>query len=186
MKRPVVFLDRDGTLIEDRHYIRSPDEVRLLPHAADAVRQLNAAGVAAVVITNQSGIARGLLGEPEYAAVRDRVDELLAAAGARLDASFHCPHHPVFTGPCPCRKPGIALHERALRELDLDAARTATIGDRWHDVEPARTLGGTGILVPSTETSADEVERARADALVATDLLAAVDHLLRRSWKTPA
>ena len=104
--RRAVFLDRDGTIIEDTGFVADPAEVRLLPGAASAIARLNRAGIPAIVVTNQSGIARGLLDEAGYSAVARRLDALLDAAGARLDADYHCPHHPDFGGTCECRKPG--------------------------------------------------------------------------------
>ena len=179
-RRRAAFLDRDGTLVEDVHYLTRPDQLRLLPGAADAVRALNEAGVAAVVVTNQSGIARGFLSEAEYAATERRLDEMLRAAGARLDGSYHCPHHPELTGPCACRKPGVLLHERAAAELGLDLAASLFVGDRWRDVEPALRLGGRGALVPSPDTPAEEVVRAARAATVADTLGEAVAWLLAR------
>lgn len=181
--RAAVFLDRDGILMEDRHYVRLPDDVVLVPGAADAVRKLNEAGVAAVVITNQAGIARGLITEQEYFAVRARLDALLAAAGARLDATYHCPHHPEFTGPCDCRKPGTANHRKAIADLTLDGDRLAFVGDRWHDVVPARTLGGLAIVVASPETPPDELQRTREGgrARIAPGVREAIDIVLG-SW----
>lgn len=178
--RPAAFLDRDGTLIRDAHYLRDPALVELLPGVPDQLRRLTAAGFALVVVTNQSGIARGLLTEADYAAVRARLDELLAAHGVRLEASYHCPHHPDHGGPCECRKPGTLLYRRAIRELRLDPTRGVWIGDRWRDVSPAGPLGGRGILVPGADTPPDEVDRARAEAEVAESLRAAVDLVLPR------
>ena len=176
--RRAAFLDRDGTLIEDREYLARADDVVLLPGAAHAVRRLNESGVAAVVVTNQSGIARGLVTSAEYEAVRARLDELLAAAGARLDATYHCPHHPDFGVVCDCRKPGPALYEQATRELGLDPARSAFIGDRWRDVAPAQRFGGLGILVPSSHTPRDELARAATEARVLPSLGEAIGLLL--------
>ncbi len=176
--RRAAFLDRDGTLIEDAHYLADPDRVRLLPDAADAVRRLNAAGWLAIVVTNQSGIARGLVSEAQFAAVTRRLDELLAREVARIDATYHCPHLPEISGPCDCRKPGVELHRRAAREHDIDLASSIYIGDRWRDVEPALTLGGRGVLVESPATPPDEIERARRDAHVATRLRDVVDGML--------
>lgn len=172
--RPAVFLDRDGTLIEDRHYLRDPAGVVLVPGVADAVARLNARGVPVVVVTNQSGIARGLLTEADYARVHARLVELLAGAGARVDAAYHCPHHPDVDGACDCRKPGPALYERAAAELGLDLSRSLYVGDRWRDVAPALRAGGTGVLVPSPDTPADERERAAREAAVAPSLADAV------------
>jgi D-glycero-D-manno-heptose 1,7-bisphosphate phosphatase len=180
--RPAAFLDRDGTLMEDRHYVRRPEDVVLLLGAASAVRKLNDAGIAAVVVTNQGGIARGIFDEAAYYAVRDRLDALLAAEGAHLDATYHCPHHPQFGGPCACRKPGTELHRRAIADLSLDPQRLAFIGDRWHDVVPATQLGGLGIIVMSPETPSDELERARTGTRVASSVGSAVEMVLAE-WK---
>ncbi|HEX7239268.1 MAG TPA: HAD-IIIA family hydrolase, partial [Longimicrobiaceae bacterium] len=103
--RPAVFLDRDGTVIHDAHYLADPEGVRLLPGAAEAVARLNRAGVPVVLVTNQSGIGRGLFSEADFRAVQDRVEALLAAGGARIDAVYHCPHAPDADPPCDCRKP---------------------------------------------------------------------------------
>ena len=178
--RPAVFLDRDGTLIEDRHYLRDAAEVRLLPGAADTVRRLNGAGVAAVVVTNQSGIARGLLTEAEYEATMRRLDELLALEGARVDAHYHCPHLPEITGPCECRKPGPLLYRRAADDLGLDLARSWWIGDRARDVEAADHFGGQGTLV-LTGAGHEESRRPQAGRWpVAPDVATAV-HLMLAS-----
>lgn len=176
--RPALFCDRDGTLIHDAHYLRDPDQVRLLDGAVAMLRALRDAGWALVVVTNQAGIARGLITAAQYDAVRARLDALLAAEGVTLDATYHCPHHPDFTGPCRCRKPGTALYEAAAADLGIDLARSVWIGDRWHDVAPALLFGGRGILVPSVDTPADEQARAARDALVLPDR-AAVTAALR-------
>lgn len=149
--RRAVFLDRDGTLVDDPGFLRDPDDVRLLPGAADAVRLLNAAGVPAVVVTNQSGIGRGLISEPEYRLVSERFEWLLKAEGAHLDALYHCPHAPERDGPCDCRKPGPLLYRRAAEDLGLDLGQSWWVGDRPSDVEPARVFGGQGILVRTGE-----------------------------------
>lgn len=144
-----VFLDRDGTLIEDTGYISDPAKVRLLPGAAAAVARLNAAGWRVIVVTNQSGIARGLITEAQYRAVEQRVDEMLAEHGARIDAHYFCPHLPEVTGPCDCRKPGAALYQEAARDFSLDLSQCWWVGDRVRDVEPAIALGGRGVLLAS-------------------------------------
>ena len=182
--RRAVLLDRDGTLIEDVSYIARPEQVLLRPGAARAVARFNAAGWATVVVTNQSGIARGLLTEDDYRAVAARLDELLAATGARIDASFHCPHLPDISGPCDCRKPGVALYERAAESLGLDLARSAFIGDRLRDVQPARRFGGLGILVPTRATPLLEVQRARDEFRLNTTIEAATDRALG-PWTSP-
>lgn len=163
--RPAVFLDRDGTIIEDTGYIADPDAVRLLPGAARAIGRLNRAGIPAIVVTNQSGIARGLLDESAYQAVARRLETLLAAGGARLDADYHCPHHPDFTGTCECRKPGPLLYRRAAADHGLDLARSWWVGDRERDVVPAKHFGGRGVLIGQPPA-------------VVRDLSAAVDIIL--------
>lgn len=176
--RPAVFLDRDGTIIEDRNYLRDPAEVRLLPGAAAAVRLLNEAGLAAVVVSNQSGIARGLLTEDDYDATARRLDDLLAAEGARLDGRYHCPHLPEITGPCECRKPATLLYERAGRDLGLDLGRGWWVGDRLRDLEASARFGGRGTLVL---TGAGLAESRRPEARpwpTAPDLGAAVRRIL--------
>jgi histidinol-phosphate phosphatase family protein len=176
--RPAAFLDRDGTLIEDRHYLASADGVVLLPGVADAVRRLNARGIAAVVITNQSGIAQGLLSEAQYEATRRRLEELLEAGHAHLDAQYHCPHHPDVTGPCSCRKPGTRLYVEAAAQLGLDLTSSLYVGDKWRDVAPALVLGGRGVLVPSASTPPADVDRARREADCADSLREALDRFL--------
>ncbi|MGH7645198.1 MAG: D-glycero-alpha-D-manno-heptose-1,7-bisphosphate 7-phosphatase [Gemmatimonadales bacterium] len=179
--RPAAFLDRDGTLIEDPGFLHEPGRIRLLPGAAAAVRRLNQAGYLAVTVTNQSGIARGLYEVVDYQAVQRRLVELLLDHGARLDGAWYCPHHPAFTGPCPCRKPGTQLFREAAAELGIDLARAFWVGDRLSDVEPARVLGAgaaSGILVLTGEGAGHREQAAVLGARVVADLAAAVDEIL--------
>ena len=174
MTRAAVFLDRDGTIIRDRHYLADPAGVALLPGVGSAIKRLNQAELPVVVITNQSGIARGKLTETQFGQVTARLGELLSSAGARIDATYMCPHHPDFTGACDCRKPGTLLYQRAARDLGLDLRSSWYIGDKLRDVSPARTLGGRGILVPSPDTPEADVVASRPDIHVASSLDAAV------------
>ena len=181
VQRRAAFLDRDGTLIEDANYLADPDRVVLIPGAAEAVRTLNEQSVLVVVVTNQSGIAQGLLTEAEYAATRDRLGRLLQQGGARIDASFHCPHHPDVTGPCECRKPGTLLFRRASEELGIDLAASLYVGDRYRDIAPGLALGGFVRLVPSGSTLEEDLRRARAIDCVSPTLREAVaDYLAAR------
>jgi D-glycero-D-manno-heptose 1,7-bisphosphate phosphatase len=180
---PAVFLDRDGTIIDDTHYIARPELVRLRPGAARAIGRLNAANVPVIVVTNQSGIARGLFSERDFAQVQARMAELLAAepdgAGAHVDGTYMCPHHPDYTGACDCRKPGTLLFRRAADEHGLDLSRSAFIGDRWRDVAPALAVGGRGILVADASTPEQERRQAEAAGLdVVGTLGEAVDRVL--------
>ena len=176
--RGAAFLDRDGTIIYDVDYLRDPRDALLIPDAAAAIAQLNAGGVPVVVVTNQSGIARGLLSEAAYDAVRERVDALLAAQSARIDATYVCPHHPDYTGPCDCRKPATLLYRRAALEHGIDLAQSAYIGDRWRDVAPALELGGRGILVVGPSTPPADLQRAEREVEVVTSLGEAVKRVL--------
>lgn len=177
--RRAAFLDRDGTLIEDAHYIADPERVHLLPGADAAVRRLNQADILTIVITNQSGIALGFVPDDAYEATRRRLDTLLALRGAHLDRTYHCPHHPAVTGPCDCRKPGIALYEQAARDLALDLAGSLFVGDRYRDIAPGIALGGFVRLVPSRNTPVEDVTRATEHAAVAPTLSDAVEAYLR-------
>jgi D-glycero-D-manno-heptose 1,7-bisphosphate phosphatase len=149
---PAVFLDRDGTLIEEAGYLDRLDRLRLFPWTVDAVRLLNRAGLKVVVITNQSGIGRGLVDEPFVEATHRELTSRLEAGGARVDAIYYCPHHPdadleSYRMQCDCRKPAVGLFKRAIAALDLDPLRSVAVGDRWYDLEPAVALGGRGVLV---------------------------------------
>ena len=176
--RAACFFDRDGTLIKDKHYIKDPNDVELVAHASNAIRFINYTMMPVVVVTNQSGIARGLVTVEDYERVKARLDDLLAERNAFIEATYYCPHHPEFTGPCDCRKPGTLLFEQAIKELNLDASKCAYIGDRWHDIAPALTLGGRGILVPSPSTPGEEVVEAVRQLEIAATLTAAVQSLL--------
>ncbi|MFL5560058.1 MAG: D-glycero-alpha-D-manno-heptose-1,7-bisphosphate 7-phosphatase [Gemmatimonadaceae bacterium] len=176
--RRAAFLDRDGTLIVDADYLARPELVELIPGAAAAVRRLNEAGVVVVVVTNQSGIARGLLTEDEYARVEERVKLDFADAGARIDATYHCPHHPAITGQCDCRKPALGMYLQASEEMNLDPRSSLFVGDRWRDVGPGISLGGRAFLVTSPATPHDDLMRAERDAETAVSLGEAVDRYL--------
>jgi D-glycero-D-manno-heptose 1,7-bisphosphate phosphatase len=174
--RPAAFLDRDGTLVIERHYLADPAGVQLVPGAATALRRLQDAGWALVIVTNQSGIARGLYAEADFHAVQRRVEEHLALAGVRIDSVGYCPHHPDFTGPCECRKPGTLLFREAAAGLGLDFASSVFIGDRLKDVLPARELGGRAFLVRTGYGALQELE-ADDDIEVVDDVAAAVRRL---------
>jgi len=177
-----VFLDRDGTIMEDAHYIKSPDQVRLIPGAAAAVKRINDARVPAIVITNQSGIARGIFKLEDYEAVRRHFEALLQAEGAHIDGSYFCPHHPSVTGPCDCRKPGTRMFDDALHDFRLDAANVAYIGDRWRDVAASKTLGGRGIMISSHMTTDEDRRKVQADGIETAPTLAAAVEMLFRSY----
>lgn len=172
MADPAVFADRDGTIVREAEYLSDPAGVELLPGAAAALRSFRDAGYVVVIVTNQSGIARGYYGRAEYRAVEAEVERRLAEHGVDVAGAYYCPHHPDFTGPCGCRKPGTELFEKATADHGLDPGRSVYVGDRLRDVEPARALGGTGILV-RTGYGTEEAARAPEWVHVADDLEAA-------------
>ena len=177
MSRAAVFFDRDGTLMRDVDFASRPEQVELLPGAADAVRDLAQNGWYIVLVTNQSGIGRGLFTPDDYERVHQRLIELLETHGARLDATYHCPHAPDVN--CDCRKPGVGMFQQAAREHDLDLTMSWCIGDRWRDVAPAQALGATGLLVQSDATPAEDLERARGAGMLVPSLKDAVRRIGR-------
>jgi histidinol-phosphate phosphatase family protein len=177
--RAAAFLDRDGTIIDDVHYIAKPELVKLRQGAGEAIARLNRAGIPVVVVTNQSGIARGLVSNVDYQRVAERMAELLAQEGARIDATYVCPHHPDFGEECDCRKPGTLLFRCAAQDLGLDLQRSTYIGDRGREVAPGFALGGRPVLIVDDATEAEERRRAE-DAGVETvrSLNEAVERML--------
>lgn len=145
MTRPAVFLDRDGTINEEMGYINHLSRFRLLPEAAPAIRRLNEAGLPVVVITNQSGAARGYFPPSLVEEVHRLMQELLAQKGARVDAIYACLHAP--DAGCSCRKPKPGLLLQAAEELGLDLSRSYLVGDRYMDIQTAANAGVQGILV---------------------------------------
>jgi D-glycero-D-manno-heptose 1,7-bisphosphate phosphatase len=173
-----VFLDRDGTIVEDPGFLHEPEKVKLLPGAAAAIRRLTAVDYRVVVVTNQSGIARGRYTVDDYEAVQRRLGELLAAHGARIDGAYFCPHHPQLSGPCDCRKPGLKLFREAAEAFDIDFSRSWWVGDRLADVQPARLLGGRGILVATGEGNLHQGQARALGVMVVADLARAVEEIL--------
>ena len=188
VSRPAVFIDRDGTLTEEVGYVNHVSRLRLLARSAQAIRRLNEAGVAAVVVTNQAGIARGYFSEDTLHAVNDALVGLLKDEGAHLDGIYVCPHHPregepPFRAHCECRKPQPGLLVRAAAELTLDLRASTMVGDKASDLVPARTVGARGVLV-LTGYGRGEWEHRRehfsvSPDFVAADLLDAVEWILR-------
>ena len=175
--RPAVFLDRDGTLIEERVYLADPEGVDLIPKVTDALIALREAGFALVVVTNQSGIARGLYSESDYWSVARRLEEVLLAAGAPVDMTLYCPHHPDFGEACQCRKPNTGMHRDAAKALGLALKNSYYVGDKVADVLPAQELGGTGVLV-RTGYGIDEEPRVPDCVMVVDDVQSAARFIL--------
>ncbi len=151
--RPVVFLDRDGTLNEEVGYIRVISDLRLIAGAAEAVKKLNDANIAAILVTNQTGAARGYYLEKHIQDLNSRLVALLAKDGARLDGIYYCPHLPAapvsqYAVACRCRKPEVGMIEQAYSDHpDLDRRQSFVVGDKATDVELARNCGAKSVLV---------------------------------------
>jgi D-glycero-D-manno-heptose 1,7-bisphosphate phosphatase len=191
--RPAVFLDRDGTIIEDVGYLHDFGQIGFYPWAADAIRALNRAGLPVVVITNQAGVARGLISEAFVDETHARLTATLAAGSARVDAYYYCPHHPAgtvaeYAKACDCRKPGSGLVDRAARDLGLNPARSFVVGDKWLDVGVARAVGARGILVRTGCGAWEESHKRPADpdADAIVDNLAAAASWVLRSLRSEA
>lgn len=159
VSRPGAFLDRDGVINVDHNFVFLPEHLELIPGVVQAVRRLNDLGYAVVVVTNQSGIARGHFTEDEFHAFTEHVREELAKQGARIDATYFCPHHPDAALPqyrreCECRKPGAKMIRDAARDMDIDLGRSFMIGDNPRDVGAAEAAGIPGFQF--TEGNLDE------------------------------
>ena len=180
MANRAVFLDRDGTIVEDPGFLHEPEKVTLLPGAAAAIRRLNEAGYRVIIVTNQSGIARGRYTVRDYEAVQERLGALLMAQGAHIDGAYFCPHHPQLSGPCDCRKPGLKLFHDAQAAFDIDFSKSWWVGDRLSDVQPARLLRGDGggILVATGEGNLHQGQARAIGVMVVADLGGAVDKIL--------
>jgi len=172
-KRRAAFLDRDGTIIFDASYLTDPKGVRLLEGAAEGIRAFKSAGLLAVVVTNQSIIARGMADVATLEAIHARMQEMLRREGAELDAIYYCPHHPdgvveTLAVRCDCRKPAPGMLLRASRELNIDLARSVMIGDAGTDVLAGKNAGCTTIRIAPREhapgATADHVAANLADA----------------------
>lgn len=178
--RPALFLDRDGTLNEEVDYLHRPEDLALIPGAAQALARVNAAGIPVVVVTNQSGIGRGYYDWVDFQAVMARMAEHLAEAGAHLDATYASPHHEKGQGDYgvadhPDRKPNPGMLRRAAEEHGLDLARSWMVGDKAVDLEAGRRAGCRTILV---RTGYGRTEDPTGADRVCEDLAEAVDHIL--------
>lgn len=141
----VVVLDRDGTIVVDKHYLDDPDELEFLPNAAEGLRSLHEAGHRLIVATNQSGVGRGRFSLARMHEVNARLEQMVAAAGARLEAIYSCPHAPADR--CACRKPALGMLQQAAAELGFDPAGSIVVGDKVSDVEFGRRAGAITMLV---------------------------------------
>ena len=184
-----VFLDRDGTVNEEVGYLRDIDKLVLIPGVAGAIRRLSDAGFKIVLVTNQSGVARGYFPEALVHEAHARLDEMLKQEGARIDAVYYCPHHPTagnsrYTVDCDCRKPRTGLLDRAARDMDINVSHSYMVGDKWSDVELGQRAGAITILVQSGFSHDDPGNKRPAHVkdpdFVAGTLREAADWILER------
>lgn len=184
--RPAVFLDRDGTINVEVGYLSRPEDLRLINGSARAIRRLNEAGFLVVVVSNQSGVARGYFGEAAVERVNGAMARRLGRRGARLDAVYYCPHYPEgvvqqYRRECDCRKPAPGMIRRAEQDLGIDVARSYVVGDHRGDIELAKNVGARSILVV-TGHGADELHKLNEDGIkpdwVVNNLAGAVDRIL--------
>ena len=183
--RRAVFLDRDGTLIEEAGYLDRLERMVFFPYTIDAVRLLNRAGLLVVVITNQAGIARGVVRESFVAEAHAHISARLGEGGAHVDAFYHCPHHKdgiveALRRDCDCRKPMPGMLTRAADDLDIDLTRSFVVGDSWHDLQAGQAVGARGVLVRTGYGHADEKapKAGLTPAAVVDNVVAAVSWIL--------
>lgn len=181
--RPAVFLDRDGTLIEERSYPRRREDIVPFPGAGAAVKRLADAGFLCIVLSNQSAVARGMLSEEELGVLHEHLRAMLRSEGGELDGIYYCPHHPegvapAYAYPCDCRKPGLGLLELACFEHAVDLSRSAFVGDAVRDMFHGAAPDALRVLVRSGHGLPPDAA-SRCDAIV-DDLHAAVDLVLER------
>lgn len=186
MKTPAVFLDRDGTIIRDTHYLNRIEDICLYDFSAEAIKKLNELAIPVIVVTNQSGVARGLFSENDIQQIHEYLNNLLKKQGAYIDAFYYCPHHiqgilPEYSYDCSCRKPKIGMIEKALRDFpDIDLSNSYVVGDKMVDVNLAHNAGCKAILV-RTGHGEEEVESSSINPCdcIAENLGNAVDIIIK-------
>jgi D-glycero-D-manno-heptose 1,7-bisphosphate phosphatase len=186
LARKAIFLDRDGTLNVEVNYLSRADDLRLLPGTASALRLLKQHGWLVVVITNQSGVARGYYTEQVVAEIHARMQRELSAAGTGVDAIYYCPHQPDDA--CACRKPKTFLFEQAAQDLDIDLAASVCIGDKLSDLEPGQRMGCKTILVLTGhgQTSLESMRQgAFQPDVVVEDVYQAAERVTQSDEDTP-
>jgi D-glycero-D-manno-heptose 1,7-bisphosphate phosphatase len=147
-KKPgfAVFVDRDGTMVLDKHYLADPTRLDIIPTVPEGIKRLNDAGIPVIIVTNQSGVARGIFDEAILELIHQRLLEILEDRGAIVDGLYYCPHMP--DAGCDCRKPKPGMLLRAKKEHGFDLRKSYVIGDRMMDIEMAHSVGSIGVLVP--------------------------------------
>ena len=188
MSRPAVFLDRDGTIVEECGYLNRLEKLTLFPWTVDALRLIKRAGFATVVITNQAGVGRGIIEEDFVHAVHREIDRRLEGTGAGIDRYYYCPHFAEskidrYRQECLCRKPAPGMIQQACQEMNLDPAKSVMVGDKWLDVACGLAAGTRAVLVLSGPHQSDAPDGVHADAIL-NNLMEAVGWILRSSSRS--
>jgi D,D-heptose 1,7-bisphosphate phosphatase len=190
-RNSAIFLDRDGTINEEVGYLDRPERLRIIPAAFEAIRLINQSGMKAVVVSNQSGVARGFFTKERVREINVLIQNTLQQRGAFIDRFYFCPHHPtegsaLYKKACVCRKPQPGMLYQAARDLEIDLARSYMIGDRYLDMETARRAGVRGVLVltgcgrKETEGEGPDMETAdNRPEHIASDILEAVHWIMK-------
>jgi len=175
MSNRAVFLDRDGTLIEEKNFLKDPDGVKLIEGATQALRLLAALRYKLFIVSNQSGVARGLMTEDDVIAVNRRVTELFAEDGLKFDGVYYCPHYPGISETCNCRKPARGMVDRALEKHRVDLAESYVIGDRKPDMELAFNTGMRAVMVTTGYGTEERhlFDNGRKPDVIVADILSA-------------
>ena len=173
------FIDRDGVIVVETDYLGDPNHVEIIPGAVEAIKAIKTAGYLAIVVSNQSGVARGYYSESDVDLVNQRIAEILAEQGANIDAFYHCPHHPKFSGECSCRKPEPGMLLTAAKDHRIDPAKSYMIGDKISDVNAGQNAGCAASVLIKTGHGIDEVTEDLVEITVADDFAAAVKLLLK-------
>lgn len=188
MTRPAVFLDRDGTIIEECGYLQRLDRMKIFPWTPDALRLLKRAGFTIIVITNQAAVGRGIIEESFVSEVHRELDARLSGTGGSIDGYYYCPHFAEsrierYRQVCSCRKPGPGMIQQACRELGLDPSQSFMVGDRWSDVQSGKAAGTRAVFVRSGPMAAEAdapPEGVQPDAIL-DNLMEAAGWILRNS-----
>ena len=185
MAKFAVFLDRDGTITEEMGYLKESEKLRLIPRSGEAIRSLNERGILAIVVSNQSGVARGYFTKEAVKKIHSKLKRLLKKEGAYLDEIYYCPHHPKFGSPkykknCNCRKPKPGMLLKAAKKFNLNLKKCYVIGDKVEDIKLAQNVGAKGILVLTGYGRRSKSKKINLDH-IAKDLYQAVKWILKES-----
>jgi D,D-heptose 1,7-bisphosphate phosphatase len=180
MKNKAIFIDRDGTINVDVHYLDNPDKFEMYPCVGEGVKKLKENGFKIIVITNQSGIARGYFTEKQLKNIHERMKKEFQKFGIVLDGIYYCPHHPDDN--CNCRKPKTGLFEKAIKEHNIDVKKSYVVGDKILDIGAGKKIGATAILIPEPhvrdELLSKKNEWKHNPNYIANDMYDAVEYIL--------